>query len=122
MSITLTTPSQINSVLGGSVLIDYDHVVFSPINIDRANNKLSASIRMTSSASPNMDVINGTLTVDAGTGQLVFLIQQLDMLRKMQLSAAQITAVIGIMSDAQDSLESGLITIGVIDGMQQTGT
>ena len=44
------------------------------------------------------------------------------MVRKMQLGAGQITAVLAIMSDAQDALESGMINISVIDGVQASGT
>jgi len=121
MSITLTTPSQINSVLGGNVLIDYDHVVLTPITINQVTNILSATVRLTSSANPEMDVITGNLNINAGTGTLLFTVEQLDMVRKMQLSAGQITAVLGIMSNAQDALENGLINITVIDGIQATG-
>ena len=121
MSITLTTPAQINSVLGGSVLIDYDHVVLAPISIDRVANIIIATVRLTSSTNPDMEVINGSLNINAGSGILIFTVPQLDMVRKMQLSAGQVTAVIGIMSNAQDALESGLIGISVIDGIQSTG-
>ena len=122
MSITLTTPAQINSVLGGNILIDYDHVVLTPININQVTNTLGASVRLTSSANPDMDVITGNLNINAGTGVLIFTVEQLDMVRKMQLSAGQITAVLNIMSNAQDALENGLINISVIDGIQTTGT
>jgi len=121
MSITLTTPAQINSVLGGNVLIGYDHVVLTPITINQVTNTLSASVRLTSSANPEMDVISGNLNINTGAGTLIFTVEQLDMVRKMQLSAPQITAVLGIMSDAQDALENGLINISVIDGTQTTG-
>jgi len=121
MSITLTVPAQINSVLGGNVLIDYDHVVLTPITINQVTNVLSASVRLTSSVNPEMDVITGNLNINAGTGTLLFTVEQLDMVRKMQLSAGQITAVLSIMSNAQDALENGLINISVIDGTQATG-
>ena len=122
MSITLTTPAQINSVLGGSVLIDYDHVVLTPITINKLTNKLSSGVQLTSTLNPDMDTIAGYLNIDITTGVLVFTVEQLDMVRKMQLSAGQITSVMNIMSNAQDALENGLIGISVIDGTQATGT
>lgn len=121
MSITLTTPAQINSVLGGNVLIDYDHVVLAPVTTNATTNTVVATVRLTSSTAPDMDVISGSLNINAGSGVLVFTVPQLDMVRKMQLSAGQITAVLNIISDTQDALESGLISIAVVDGIQSTG-
>ncbi len=121
MSITLTTPPQIKTILGGSDLATYDHVVVSPMTLNAIKQTITANVRLTSSADPEMDVVMGNVTIDASTGKLVFAVPQLDMIRKMQLSGGQITAVLGIISDAQDALESGLIAVGTIDGTQSTG-
>ncbi len=121
MSITLTTPPSILTVLGGSTLATYDHVVLSPMTLSPTDLTINASVRLTSSADPEMDVVNGSVSINGSSGQLIFTVSQLDMIRKMQLTGGQITAVLGIISDAQDALESGLITVGAIDGTQSTG-
>ena len=122
MSITLTTASQVNTLLGGSSTVAYDHVVISPLTFNPVNNTINGTVRLTSSTEPDMDVITGSLVIDNGTGSLLIDISQLDIRRKMQLSPAQILSVQGIMNNSQDSIESGLIGVGVIDGTQSTGT
>ena len=122
MSITLTTPASLNTILGGNTLVDYDHVVLSPLNFNPVENTVSSTVRITASGDPEMDVVIGSLSINVGQGKLTFQVPQLDMVRKMQLSAPQITAIQTIMSNAQDALESGLISVGVIAGVQATGT
>lgn len=122
MSITLTTAPQINTILGGNTLVSYDHVVLSPINFNQESNVINAGVRLTSSSDPNMDVIQGRLLIDTSAGTLTFTVEQLDMVRKMNLSAGQITAANLIKSDAADALESGLISLGVVAGTQSTGS
>jgi hypothetical protein len=122
MSITLTTASIVNTVLGGSDTAAYNHAVLSPLVFDATNKKITGTIRLTASASPNMDVVTGRLVIDLGPGSLLIEIDQLDIRRKMQLSPGQIIAVQGFLDDAQNSVESGLISVGVIDGIQTIGT
>lgn len=119
--IALTTPHAVNSVLGGDTPINYDHVVLSPITFNPIARTVTATVRLTSTVSPNMDVVTGSLTVDLGPGILVFKVEQLDILRRMQLSGAQITAVQNILNSAQNQIESGLISVGVVAGTQSTG-
>ena len=121
MSIALTVAPQINTVLGGNTQVSYDTVVLSPVTFDQYQNRVSAKVRLTASGEPDMDIIQGSLEIFVGQGKLVFTVPQLDIVRKMTLSGAQITAVSGIMSDAADALESGIISVGVVDGTQSTG-
>lgn len=122
MSIELTTPSTINTVLGGNTLVSYDHVVLSPITINPVSLLLNATVRLTASAEPDMDVVTGNLTINLSQGTLLFIVEQLDIVRRMQLSPGQITSVQNILDDTQDAIEAGLIAIGVVDGIQSTGT
>jgi hypothetical protein len=122
MSITLTTPSQINTVLGGNTLVSYDHVVLSPINFSPVDLIISATIRLTASVNPEMDVVTGNLRISLSQGTLLLTIEQLDIVRKMQLSAGQITAIQTIINNTQDALEAGLVSVGVVEGTQSTGT
>ena len=119
--ITLTTPAQINSVLGGNSPVGYDHLVLTPFSMDPMGLTVSGSLRLTSTASPDMQAIMGSLRINASSGELVVEVQQLDFYRRIQLSAGQITSVRSIISNAQNALESGLVSLGVISGTQSTG-
>ena len=122
MSITLTTPPSLNNILGGNNLVEYDHVVLSPLTFSPTDLTVAGTVRLTSSVNTDADVVTGTVTINASTGTVTFIIANLDIHHKTTLSAAQITAVTGYISSAQDSIEAGLVTIGVVAGTQSTGT
>ena len=122
MSITLTAAASINSVLGGNTPVGYQHLVLSPFTMDPVANTVSGTLRLTSDASPEMQAIIGNLNINASSGVLIIEVSQLDFYRRIQLSAGQITAVITIIRNAQNAIEAGLITLGVIAGTQATGT
>ena len=116
--ITLTTPAQINSVLGGATTVTYDHLVLSPVSHDPQALTITGTIRLTSTASPE---ITGSLTVNAATGKLEVSVQQLDFYRRVTLSPAEITAVRTMITNAQNAVEAGLVGMGMIAGAQATG-
>lgn len=119
--ITLTTPAQINSVLGGNTPVGYDHLVLAPFTLDPMGLTIRGTLRLTSTAAPSMQAITGRLDINASTGVLEIEVQQLDFYRRIQLSGPQITSVTTIISNAQNSIETGLINLGVIAGVQSTG-
>lgn len=120
--ITLTTPASINSVLGGNSPVAYPKLVLVPMNLDPINRTISATVRITSTTNPDMQPIMGTLNINAVSGLLEIGVPQLDFLRRVSLNASQKTAVETIINNAQNAMESGLITLGVIAGTQSTGT
>ena len=117
--ITLTTPAQINSVLGGNAPVGYDKLVLTPFTITPLDSSISGKLRLTSTTNPEMQEIVGSLQIRSG--ELVVEVGQLDFYRRIQLSAAQITSVTNIIRNAQNGIESGLVTLGVISGVQATG-
>lgn len=117
--ITLTSPAQINSVLGGNVPVAYNRLVLSSITFDTALGSVSARVSLTSSASPTMQEIRGTLQISEG--RLEIAVQQLDFYRRVNLTAPQQAAVQTIIDNAQNALEGGLISLGVIAGVQSQG-
>ena len=119
--ITLTTAHTVNSVLGGNTPVGYNHQVISPFTLNPVTRKVDGTVRLTSIASPEMDVIFGTLSIDLGPGILLIKVEQLNFQRRVQLSAGQITAVQNVINNAQNALEAGLITLGVVAGVQSTG-
>lgn len=119
--ITLTTPSQVRSVLGGASTVNYDKFVLSQIIYDTVNMKVSAEVSITSTASPDMQAINGRLIVTLATGKLEIQVDQLDFYRRISLTGPQSTFVQDQIRTTQNALEAGLVSLGVIAGTQATG-
>jgi hypothetical protein len=119
--ITLTTPANINSVLGGNVPVAYNRLVLSPSTMDPQTLLITGVLKLTSSAVPTMQAITGSLTINNSSGVLEIAVQQLDFYRRIQLSGPQITSVNTIIGNAQNALESGLVSLGVIAGTQSAG-
>lgn len=119
--ITLTTPAQINSVLGGNVPVGYNHLVLSPFTMSPEERHVVGSLRLTATTNPEMPVILGSLSIQLGPGSMEVRVEQLDFYRKLTLSGAQITTVQGWINSAQNSIEAGLVAVGVIAGTQSAG-
>lgn len=121
--ITLTDPAEINSVLGGNAPVAYDKVVLSPFKVDPVARTIIATVRATSTTAPTMQPISGAMTVNAATAKLTFEVSTLDVLpREISLTGPQVTAVQNIITNAQNALEAGLVSLGIVAGTQSTGT
>lgn len=119
--ITLTTPPQINSVLGGNAPVGYNKLVLTPFTMDPFNRRIIGNLRMTSTTNPEMPEIIGSMSIDLTSALLIVSIQQLDFYQRKTLSGAQMSTVQGWINSAQNSIENGLIAINVIAGTQTTG-
>ena len=121
--ITLTTPAIVNSVLGGSVPVNYDKFALTSLTHDPVNMRISCFIAMTSTASPDMQAITGSMTVSAtgSQGVLEFEVRQLDFYRRVRLTAEQAPAVLTMILNAQTAVETGLIGLGIVVGTQTEG-
>jgi hypothetical protein len=119
--ITLTSPSLVNSVLGGSGTVSYDKFVLSKITYDTVNMTIAATIRITSTLSPDMQPINGTMSVSVATATLEIQVDQLDFYRRIKLTGPQNTSIETQIRNAQNSSEAGLVTLALIAGTQTTG-
>lgn len=119
--ITLTTPPQINSVLGGTSPVGYDKLVLSPFTMDAVNQTVMGTLRLTSTASPTMQPITGTLSIKVPSSELIVEVAQLDFYRRVTLTGPQNTSILNQIETAQAQLENGLITLGVIAGTRSAG-
>lgn len=120
--ITLTTPPSVNSVLGGSAPIAYDKFVLSSISYDTVNKQVSCQITITSTAAPDMQAVSGSLTINCVTAKLTISVPQLDFYRQVTLTGPQNTFVTdNVIRASQNTLETGLINLGVLAGTQATG-
>ena len=91
--ITLTTPAQVNSVLGGNSPVSYDKLVVGPFTFDPIGMVVNAKLRLTSTASAAMPPIGGTLTITTGTAVLEIAVERLDFYRRVVLTGPQNDAV-----------------------------
>lgn len=117
--ITLTTPPSIRTVLGGATTVDYDRFVLSQITYDPVAASINGLVRLTSTAAPTMNPIPGKFKI-VGT-ILEIEVEQLDFYRRVSLDTNAQNAVQGYITSAQNALESGMVTLGVISGVQTTG-
>jgi hypothetical protein len=122
MSITLTSPPAVKSVLGGAGTVAYDKFVLASITYDTVEMSVMATMRITSTASPDMQPIMGRLYVTLANAKLEIQVDQLDYYRRLTLTGPQSTSLQNQIRAAQDSLESGLVTLGLIAGTQAQGT
>ena len=119
--ITLTTPPIINSVIGGNSPVNYDKFSMSNIVHEVGSNNVRAALKITSTSNPDMTALNGTLTINFANAIAEVAVPQLDFYRRIALSGPQQNAVAALVSTAQDRLEEGLITLGLVSGTQSTG-
>lgn len=119
--ITLTTPPQINSVLGGNAPIGYDKLVVGPFTLNPISLSIQGQLRLTSTAAPDMQAIAGTLTITTASATLEIAVERLDFYRRVVLAGPQNDAVMTIIRNAQNAIENGLINLGVIQGTQALG-
>lgn len=119
--ITLTTAAEINSVLGGNVPVAYNKMVISPFTMDGVNQTVTAQVRITSTAVPTMQPINGTLRISVPSSELIIEVSQLDFYRRVVLTSAQNTSVLNQIETAQAALENGLLNLGVVSGTRSAG-
>jgi hypothetical protein len=119
--ITLTTPPQINSILGGSAPVAYNKLVLGPFDMDPIGQTVTGALRLTSTASPQMQPIIGTLSISVPAATVTVAVQQLDFYRQITTSGAQNTAILNIIEAAQAQLENGLVSLGLIAGVRSAG-
>lgn len=119
--ITLTTPAQINSVLGGNAPVAYNKLVLTPFTMTPLDGSITGRLRLTSTTNPEMQEIMGSLQIRTASGELIVEVAQLDFYRRIQLDSAQLNSVSNIIRNAQNSIESGLVTLGVVAGTQAPG-
>lgn len=120
--ITLTSPPAVNSILGGAGTVSYDRFVLQTITYDTVNLTVNAVIRITSTTNPDMQAITGRLVIQIASAKLEIQVEQLDFYRRITLTGPQNTSIETLIRNAQNAIENGLITVGVIAGTQATGS
>lgn len=119
--ITLTTPPEINSILGGSAPVAYDKLVLGPFTMDGVTQSITGTLRLTSSANASMQPIVGILRISVPAAEVIVEVQQLDFYRRIITNSGQNTAILGWIETAQAQIENGLIAVSIIQGTRSAG-
>jgi hypothetical protein len=121
--ITLTTPPSISTQLGSAGVAAYPKLRIIEILADPVSQAITASIQLIDTANPNLPILTGSLTVvTQGNSPLVSIsVPSLNLSSDVPLTAPQQTTVQGWITTLQNSLEGGLVMLGLIAGTQSTG-
>jgi hypothetical protein len=119
--ITLTTPITVRSQLGSATTINYEKAVIGPFSMDPVRQTMQGTVTLTSTSTPTAEPIVGTFRASVPGSELVISVPQLNVTRRVVTSGAQNTAMLGQIQNAQNAIESGLISVGHIAGTQSTG-
>ena len=122
--IIITNPPTVTKKLGSVApedLVACDKLVVSPVSLNVVDQTIAGTLRITSSTIPIVQPITGNLQVNVPAATLRIEIPQLDFYRTVTLDSASNTAVLKIISDAQDAIENGLVAMGLIAGTQSAG-
>ena len=118
-NITLTTPIQQLSILGGTATTSYDTVRVTVISIDTTSNIITARIQILSSAVPSAPSLDGTYTVDPGTLRATLEVGTLRFQQSKTLTGAQAGAVATTVLGIKDQVETSAITFGLVAGAKE---
>ena len=118
--ITLTTPTAVRTTLGGAATVNYDKLVLDGIVLSPIDGSISAQVIISASSDSNQTPIRGTLQITtAGTPFLIITVPQLNFVKRLQI--VNVNAVTALIANAQNAIESGLITLAVAAGVQSAG-
>jgi hypothetical protein len=118
--ITLTTAMQVLTAIGSGTTTPYGRLDVVSITYDVTNKQVSGSLQLIAPGNPAAAPIPGSFSISS-TGVLQVTMQSLGFYGTAQLTAPQLTAMQGWITSAQNSVEGGLISIGVVAGTQTAG-
>jgi hypothetical protein len=119
--ITLTSAPEINSILGGSAPVAYNKLVIGPFTMDPVGQTINGNLRLTSTATPTMQPIVGSLSISVPGASVKVEVPQLDFYRQITTNSPQNTSILGWIEAAQAQIENGLIAVNIIAGVRTAG-
>lgn len=121
--ITLTTPPTIATQLGAASSASYAKMRIMSIFADPVTQGVTASIQLIDTANSNLPMLTGTLTIVTlgNSPSVAIAVPSLNLSNVTPLTAAQQTTVQGWITTLQNSIEAGLVALGLIAGTQSTG-
>lgn len=120
--ITLTTPAKVATVLGSSALTNYDRLDLITIHYDVLNKAISGQCQLVASGNAQATAIQGSFSIPtSGQAILTISIPTLPFYASIALTSAQQATVAGWIASAQNTVEAGLVSVGVAAGTQSAG-
>lgn len=121
--ITLTNPATVTTTLGSSTKTNYDRLDIITIFMDVINKNISGNCQLISSGTPGAAAITGTYSIPtSGSAIMSVTIPSLPFYAQLALTSGNQTTVQGWIASTQNTIESGLIGVGVVAGTQSSGT
>lgn len=119
--ITLTTPLQVITTLGSSSRSLYDRLELVTIGMDVINKNINGTCQLVASTG-GVPPIPGTYNMPtSGSAVMTISIPNALYFAEVTLTSTQQSTVQGWISSAQNNVEAGLISLGVVAGTQATG-
>jgi hypothetical protein len=116
--ITLTNPFKILDVLGGITMVDYETVVVTSLNVNTVSDGATGSCELRSSAN-NRPTLRGNLRILTNVDPSIIVeFPDLGFFKKVVLSSGQASTVSNVFKTLKADVESGLVTLGLVDGVQ----
>jgi len=116
--ITLTNSIDLLAVLGGTATVGYESVVLLSLNVNTAIDSANGLVELRSSTT-NRPPIQGNLQIRTNADPSIVLeFPELGFFKKLGLSAAQASTVSNIFQTLKSDVESGLVSLGLVDGVQ----
>jgi len=112
------------TTLGSSATVGYNKLRIVSINADPFSMTINAQVQLMVSSIPAQPMIFGTLSIVAtgATPGCTLQIPNLNFNASVSLAGANLSAVAGWITGLQNNIESGLITIAEVAGVQSAGT
>jgi|JI10StandDraft_1071094.scaffolds.fasta_scaffold02807_25 hypothetical protein len=117
--ITLSTPPQLKTVLGGAGSTAYDKFYLSQIVYDTDRGTINGLGKMTSTTSPDAPVLDARYHISGGILEID--VERLNFLARVKMNAGALAAVAAMIAAAQSALEQGMIDLGALSGTQKAG-
>ena len=117
-NITLTTPIQQLSVLGGTATTAYNTARVTSITLNTVTNVITAQVEIVSSAVPSAPALEGTYTLEPGSLRASLSVETLRFQQSKVLTGAQASAIATTVLGIKNDVELSAITFGLIAGTQ----
>jgi hypothetical protein len=120
--IRLTNPIPVNTVLGSSSKTNYDTIELVSLNYDVVSQTIGGTCRVVCSGTPTAAPILGSYFIPTANGLAMSVsVPTLPFYAQILLDAAQQAVVQGWIQAAQNTVEAGLVAVGVVAGTQPNG-
>ena len=117
--ITLSTPPQVKTVLGGAGSVSYDKFVLTQIVYDTSLRTINGLGKLSSSTNTDVPVLDARYKF---AGPILEIdVERLNFLARVKMDAAAQAIVQEYITNAQNAIEQGMIALGALAGTQKNG-